>query len=692
MECMESFVLLVNKAGIDRNNSEQLKAKAIEALEMTMATFVDMRGIRSEQTLLDYACELFGLPDSPPLVTVAKKLQDALLTLDRFGTHLRHNDLAMLPPLHHNQEMNVLNKSIDNMISRIASNIESMSYVVYHTQKARAMSSSTAPPTPFVSIFSTTPQATAENTEDQHRLILFGLQELGRRNARRYESWVMIPQVTRTGYNSTAYMRFCEIKEFLPRIINRVQHHEIWLIFTAHARAGDWAARVFEEHTNVEFPDLVRSRSRFAFNNGIYDTFDDCFIPYTPLDRRLNMVFNLAARSEEELLEINRVAQDEDDLCMMWNMGETSADQAKNFCDGEGAEMMQSACMYFDQDFEPAHTDNPMEIETPALDCIFTAQRLDHPDNGGLHLLGWIYALIGRMFYDVGTLDDWQIAPFFKGVAGTGKSTILRVLRMFYDGEDVGVMSNNIEKKFGLSALYNKFMVLCFEMRADFGLDQAELQSMLSGENMSLPVKFKTAISNVQWKAPFATAGNMTAEWSDSNGAIPRRFAMIEFSFPVKESNPHLMKDITAELPRIMLKCNRMYLQKVKEVGSQGPWALGPDKTPLVLPKYFHHQRAILSMAINPLASFIVESGIICRPVPPDHSYYMPWSEFLNLFRDYCRVTGARAIKMTSPDAYESVLKECNLSKMHCEKFDHATQGNLVSEWLLGCKPQALLN
>ena len=46
----------------------------------------------------------------------------------------------------------------------------------------------------------------------------------------------------------------------------------------------------------------------------------------------------------------------------------------------------------------------------------------------------WMYVMIGRLIYEVGELDGWQVLPFLKGAASSGKSTILtRVCRNLYD-------------------------------------------------------------------------------------------------------------------------------------------------------------------------------------------------------------------------------------------------------------------
>ena len=36
---------------------------------------------------------------------------------------------------------------------------------------------------------------------------------------------------------------------------------------------------------------------------------------------------------------------------------------------------------------------------------------------------------MGRMIYEVGKLDEWQVIGFLKGDAGTGKGTITRVIK-----------------------------------------------------------------------------------------------------------------------------------------------------------------------------------------------------------------------------------------------------------------------
>ena len=77
--------------------------------------------------------------------------------------------------------------------------------------------------------------------------------------------------------------------------------------------------------------------------------------------------------------------------------------------------------------------------------------------------------------------------PYLKGAASSGKSTLLtRVCRSLYEPADVGVLSNNVERKFGLSALYDKLIFIGPEIKSDIALEQAEFQSMVSGETVQV--------------------------------------------------------------------------------------------------------------------------------------------------------------------------------------------------------------
>ncbi len=109
---------------------------------------------------------------------------------------------------------------------------------------------------------------------------------------------------------------------------------------------------------------------------------------------------------------------------------------------------------------------------------------------------------MGRCLYDLGEIEEWQVIGYLLGQAGSGKSTILvKILKLFYEACDVGTMSNNMEKKFGLGALVGKKMFIGPEIKSNFSMEQSEFQSIISGEDVQIAVKNQTASSKI-WNIP----------------------------------------------------------------------------------------------------------------------------------------------------------------------------------------------
>ena len=64
--------------------------------------------------------------------------------------------------------------------------------------------------------------------------------------------------------------------------------------------------------------------------------------------------------------------------------------------------------------------------------------------------------------------------PYLKGIAGAGKSTIINdVAGRLYEPIDVGSLSNNCERQFGISSFCDKLLFTAAEIKADFRIEQA---------------------------------------------------------------------------------------------------------------------------------------------------------------------------------------------------------------------------
>jgi len=279
------------------------------------------------------------------------------------------------------------------------------------------------------------------------------------------------------------------------------------------------------------------------------------------------------------------------------------------------------SCKYFDTDFDPfSDLQDWYDIPTPFMQHVLDYQKFE------ADVCKWIYVFIGRLCFDVNEMDGWQVIPFLKGIARSGKSTLItKVCRKFYECEDVATLSNNIEKKFGLSSIYNGFMFISPEVKGDLQLEQAEFQSLVSGEDLSIARKYDNALS-LQWKTPGILGGNEVPNWKDNSGSILRRIVSVNFGRQISDvdSDPHLDQKLDGELPAIMCKCLRAYLDFAQKYSNKDIWN--------VLPKYFKQIQSQMATVTNSLQHFLCSEK--CK-FGPDR--FVPQKIFVAQFNQHCK-------------------------------------------------------
>ena len=396
------------------------------------------------------------------------------------------------------------------------------------------------------------------------RLILHVLEKAFLRNLRKYQGnlyrQVLTPCPGGHGMNRThAWEMYSEI---LPYIYDSVNKHRDWTIWCdlTSSRTNPMHVEAYIANSNdFELKTLDPKRWIFSFTNGVYNAQLDQMYTYE-----------------------------------------------------QGIPTQYVAAKFFNVAMPVEYLDEPdfRDIPTPALDGILSHQQFStepyvpprfrdaEDDYDGYSVRDWIYVFMGRMIYAIGEHDTWQALMFLKGKAGTGKSTLGKVLSNLYDAVDVGVLSNNIEHKFGLSAIADKLIYICYEVKKDFGLDQGEMQSMISGEPISISTKNKTAKS-ISWNSHGFFMGNEFPNWSNNSGSIGRRIITALFDHVVTESNPKLFDELQEEMGRIIVKINRAYRQCASMYGGEDIWKL--------LPPYFEETREReLEAHTHALSAFMV--------------------------------------------------------------------------------------
>ena len=390
-----------------------------------------------------------------------------------------------------------------------------------------------------------------------------------------------------TRYPTRAWRRVSEIKDFVVSRTSKEDCFTQWQTMTG-SNSLERATNYLSVCSDPEFLPLIPNRLWHAFHNGLYFVETTEFYSYSDI------------RIPEDVV----------------------------------------ACKYHDQNFDESMLKLPWnEIEVPFLEKVISYQFPVEAHSGDskcernecshlisdelekAKIIGWIYAFIGRLLFEVGHKDKWQVMPFFVGRAGTGKSLLLRCISYFYNAEDVEVLANNSQRGFGLETLVDKFLWMCMEVKYDFTLDQAQLQSMISGENVSVMRKNKTALS-ILWKVPGILAGNEFASWVDNSGSMARRMIPIFFEQKVQAENvdPHLETKVRNNIGYLLHKSACAYKAAFDEFGDNDLWgffqvkdendrALFDSKNkPIkdtILPRYFHSGKNRNQVESNPIMAFL---------------------------------------------------------------------------------------
>ena len=174
--------------------------------------------------------------------------------------------------------------------------------------------------------------------------------------------------------------------------------------------------------------------------------------------------------------------------------------------------------------------------------------------------------MVGRCFYPIGKYDNWQVAIFMLGDAGTGKGTICDLIKHMFPANSTGAITASHEKTFGLEPLFQKRAVIVPDLPKHFStiVNQSDFQSMCSGEGVSIARKNKTAVTNKNWTVPLIFGANYLPDYSDNSGSVSRRLVVFPFVKLIEERNTVLKDEILEkETVAVLVRCITAYRRTV---------------------------------------------------------------------------------------------------------------------------------
>ena len=213
------------------------------------------------------------------------------------------------------------------------------------------------------------------------------------------------------------------------------------------------------------------------------------------------------------------------------------------------------------------------DLQTPALDVIFDAQF-------PREVADVLCALAGRLFFNVGELDDWQVMPYLVGVGGTGKSKILDIIKACFAKGTICYLASEREAVFGMENLADKELIVGEDMPAKLSkvLPQEMMQSMTSGEGVEVARKHKKAMNVDQWTVPVAMASNHMPDYVNTGNNVARRLATFRFDNPIMNPREELKGELQAELPNIICRFLHAYKDMRERVRAAGNfWKAVPN-------------------------------------------------------------------------------------------------------------------
>jgi len=361
---------------------------------------------------------------------------------------------------------------------------------------------------------------------------------------------------------------------------------------------AEWLAKWLKEGKERELAELVPNRRYISFPRGVYDVYQDVWMPYG------------SPRLTPDVVSCRYI-------------GHT---------------------MPVDIAFSDEAREQPFSIPTPNFDKILTVQDLPKD------VIAWVQVMFGRMLYPLNTRDSWQKIMFIQGKAGNGKSTLANVMRSIYEPTNVGILNSNCEPQWALSGIYDKFIWLCLEVKKNFRLDTGSFQSAISGEPTTINKKYHDPF-DVPWDVPGALFGNeFPLCWIDVQGALLRRIMLVNFNKrPTKEEiDPYLMQKIRAELPMLIVKINRMYIAACE--------ACGGDHIDMHLPAYFKETRDKLASQAQPLRALLLNNTLLHK----ERGRYMMLDEVKEAYNQFCKLNNI-PLQRFDEDLYQDVFEELNL-------------------------------
>jgi hypothetical protein len=422
------------------------------------------------------------------------------------------------------------------------------------------------------------------------------------------------------GRQTVAFEYVEDIETMAINACNKRNKNEFWKLMAKKGNREDIITYLKEYH-DPDFPDLIKNRHIYVFNNGTW---------------------------------ITKVKNDDDMWCDMFIPHDQSLPSFVSKRD--------AASKYFNTDFVEIGDQDWFDYVTenaPNFKKIMAYQEWSDP------VQRWFIMMLARIMYSRGDLDDWQVDPYCLGAGGAGKSTCLQhVVENFFEACDIGSIPNNCERKFALMNVIGKLAFTAPEVKKDFCMEQGDFQCVISNDTVTINVKHKPPQIVHDFDVPGIYAGNEVPDYGDNSGSISRRLLIFRFNKGVtpETADCNLPTKLRREVPIIMAAGVKAYHEQVNKMKTENGniWFHAPA--------FFREQQRAVTASTHPLQAYLDEcreSGrlVFCKNADikdSTHPYYILQRDFRDEFFDWCKRSGKR-LPNWNLDFYNTVFQRENI-------------------------------
>lgn len=404
-------------------------------------------------------------------------------------------------------------------------------------------------------------------------------------NLRKDGPHVLSPIFNAQGSFTGAYGKACTITQW----IEAQQDPEVQLGLL-YPRALVATAEFFECADSPLFPNAVLSRYLFAFDNGIYNT------------RTQHFTMHQGATVESKV------------PCVHYPL----------FFDYQ---QFQDICHSNRNKEFPA-----MSVPTDCVQHILAYQGLSEKE------CLWAYAMLGKPLFPLNVHEKWELIFHIMGPAGTGKSCLMMLLRLYFPARYIGTLSNTHEKTFGVGSVIGKWMVVGPDLGKKFfeNMDQTVMQSMASGELVAAACKGNDPKLEA-WSAATVLIGNEHIDYDGLAGQIERRMAIMQFWRIVQDVDTTLGKRMYENFPPFLFKVSVTYVALAKKTRGTADGHL---------PKEWMKSRWEMTTRKNSLAAFLDDK----KAVKLGAAMFVELDRLKKAYVEFCNLHNARILDVNSVD------------------------------------------